>query len=420
LSSVLSLSAFVSTHTTAAALAAVPSSTSSSTMLRSVTTITSQNSNSSIADARNQRFVYGENDALFGYIEDQQGNTPFGKVLDAGTGVHSLRWIATLGGLGRTRNNRTTSHKGLTDFVAVTADETMRHTVQHEMDALGLNHLGKIVIGNWFPAASNNNNSNNNNNNNHNNSHDAGTTDEAALRSIDYDETGQRQLYDTIIADYLIGAMDGFSPYKQDMMLDLLAQRLQPGGRLYIVGLEPIPDSYGTPPNSPQAIISDVRRIRDACILLAGDRCYREYPVEWIERQLHSKQAQPSPPAHTNDSTNNNHSSNTPRLHWLASKQFPILYSHRTIVKQIEVARKKLPQIPSKALARELSNTLRELELRSYAATEQISKTTRIQCGFDYVVSAERSMPDGNSSISNNKGGGDDSSLDHIHTNEEL
>ena len=177
-------------------------------------------------------------------------------------------------------------------------------------------------------------------------------------------------------------------------MLDLLAQRLQPGGRLYIVGLEPIPDSYGgTTPNSPQAIICDVRRIRDACILLAGDRCYREYPVEWIERQLHAKQApspSPAPPAHTNTSSTNNHhssssSSNTPRLHWLASKQFPILYSHRTIVKQIEVARKKLPQIPSKALARELSNTLRELELRSYAATEQISKTTRIQCGFDYV-----------------------------------
>ena len=206
---------FVSTHTTAAAaFAAVPSSTSS-TMLRSVTTSTSTSQNSSsssIADARDQRLVYGANDALFGYIEDQQGHKPFGKVLDAGTGVHSLRWIATLGDLGRTtRNNRTTTsrHKGLTDFVAVTADETMRHTVQHELDALGLNHLGKIVIGNWFPAASNNNNNNNNNNENKN-SNDAGIMDEAALRSIDYDETGQRQLYDTIIADYLIGAMDGF------------------------------------------------------------------------------------------------------------------------------------------------------------------------------------------------------------------
>ena len=206
---------FVSTHTTAAAaFAAVPSSTSS-TMLRSVTTSTSTSQNSSsssIADARDQRLVYGANDALFGYIEDQQGHKPFGKVLDAGTGVHSLRWIATLGDLGRTtRNNRTTTsrHKGLTDFVAVTADETMRHTVQHELDALGLNHLGKIVIGNWFPAAASNNNNNNNKNKNKN-SNDAGTTDEAALRSIDYDETGQRQLYDTIIADYLIGAMDGF------------------------------------------------------------------------------------------------------------------------------------------------------------------------------------------------------------------
>ena len=113
------------------------SSILSSTMLRSVTTSTSQSS--SIADARNQRFVYGENDALFGYIEDQQGNKPFGKVLNAGTGVHSLRWIATLGGLGRTSNS--TSTKGLTKFVAVTADDTIRHTVQHKMDALGPNHL---------------------------------------------------------------------------------------------------------------------------------------------------------------------------------------------------------------------------------------------------------------------------------------
>jgi hypothetical protein len=51
--------------------------------------------------------VFGKDDALFGAIERQQGNTPFGNFLDAGTGMHSLRWIATL------------EAKGMTDFTAV-------------------------------------------------------------------------------------------------------------------------------------------------------------------------------------------------------------------------------------------------------------------------------------------------------------
>jgi hypothetical protein len=53
--------------------------------------------------------VFGKDDALFGAIERQQGNKPFGKFLDAGTGLHSLRWIATL------------EAKGMTDFTAVSS-----------------------------------------------------------------------------------------------------------------------------------------------------------------------------------------------------------------------------------------------------------------------------------------------------------
>ena len=52
-----------------------------------------------------------------------------------------------------------------------------------------------------------------------------------------------------ILADYLIGAMDGFSPFKQDLIFGRLAQHLAPKGVLYIIGLEPIPYSADGPGN---------------------------------------------------------------------------------------------------------------------------------------------------------------------------
>jgi hypothetical protein len=47
-----------------------------------------------ISPAAASCLVYGKDDMLFGCIEEQQGTIPFGNVLDAGTGMHSLRWIA--------------------------------------------------------------------------------------------------------------------------------------------------------------------------------------------------------------------------------------------------------------------------------------------------------------------------------------
>lgn len=50
-----------------------------------------------------------------------------------------------------------------------------------------------------------------------------------------------------------------------------LKKHLNPGGSLYIIGMQPIPDTI----MPPQCIVSEVRRVRDACILLAGHRPYR-------------------------------------------------------------------------------------------------------------------------------------------------
>ena len=271
-----------------------------------------------------QRLVYGRNDALFGAIEKQQGDKPFGAFLDAGTGLHSLRWIATL-------TNELNHPMPMTKFTAITADETMRRNVQEEANALGIANKGDVIIGNWFHP---------------------------------HTPLALNEQYDTILADYLIGAMDGFSPYQQDCMLPKLAALLKPGGRLYVVGLEPIPDSVDGDAN----VICQVRRIRDACILLAGHRCYREYPVEWIHRQFNTT---------------------TPDMRLLRTSKFPILYRHATIVKQINVARSKFRFFPNPEVADAMRKVLDDLEVESLEATQR-SPNGRLQLGFDYVVSAEK------------------------------
>lgn len=268
------------------------------------------------------RLVFGKNDALFGAIEKQQGDKPFGSFLDAGTGLHSLRWIATLSDL---------PNRAMTSYTAITADETMRRNVQDEANALGMAHKGEVIIGNWCHP---------------------------------HTPLQLEARYDTILADYLIGAMDGFSPYQQDCMLPKLAALLKPGGRLYVVGLEPIPDSDDGDAN----VICKVRRVRDACILLAGHRCYREYPVDWIHRQFNTT---------------------TPGMRLLRTSKFPILYRHATIVKQINVARSKFRFFPNPEVADSMRKVLDDLEVESLEATQR-SPNGRLQLGFDYVVSAEK------------------------------
>jgi len=38
--------------------------------------------------------------------------------------------------------------------------------------------------------------------------------------------------------------------------------------------------------SSAESIMVETTRLRDACILLAGHRAYREYPMTWTERML--------------------------------------------------------------------------------------------------------------------------------------
>jgi len=112
---------------------------------------------------------------LFSTIEKFHGGRNWGRLLDAGTGLHSIKWIQTL---------------STTSWNAITADNHMRHQIIS--DQYVNRHIrpsDSVMVGNW----------------------------------MDSDFVNTLGTYDTILADYLIGAVDGFSPYQQDEIVNKYA-----------------------------------------------------------------------------------------------------------------------------------------------------------------------------------------------------
>ena len=168
-------------------------------------------------------------------------------------------------------------------------------------------------------------------------------------------------MYDTILADYLIGAVDGFSPFQQDVIVAKLAQHLNPDGRLYVIGMNPIPD-HATPPAD---VVTEVRRVRDSCILLAGHRPYREFPLDWMNRHL--------------DRAN---------FEVVNTKSFTILHSEESILRQLRVGQSKLPLFPNDELRRGMEAYGLELTERVKTAVRGTA-TGRIPLSYDYVIAAK-------------------------------
>lgn len=244
-------------------------------------------------------------DKLFATIEGWHGDRPWGTLLDAGTGEHSLGWIV---GLETAR------------WTAVTADSARAEGMARGF-ADRRRPLDQVVYGNW--------------------------SDPEFL-------AGER--YDTVIADYLIGSIDGHSPYFQVGMIRRLASVTS--GRLYLVGLEPYPD---TTADEGGRIILEIARVRDACILLAGHRCYREYPAAWVVDQLRAAGM---------------------GIERVAS--FPIRYGRPFIKGQLGICRQKFP-ILDVAVAFSLRQYVDALEAR---ALRHIEAHGPIAFGEDWVVAA--------------------------------
>jgi len=250
-------------------------------------------------------------DILFTAVETMNMPRNWGRFLDSGTGVHSVKWIQKL---------------QTSEWVAITADNSMKASIMNDKD-VKMRPCDKLVVGNWM--------------------------DETFCKSL-----GK---YDTILADYLIGAVDGFSPYYQDVIIDKLKSHLNPGGRLYVIGMNPIPDSAPAPAD----VITEVRRARDSCILLAGHRPYREYPIDWMIRHLEKSQ-----------------------FKVLSKKTYSILHSEESINRQLKVGQTKLPLFKNPALKAGMEDYMAELGERVKSSVRS-TDTGRIPLSFDYVISAQ-------------------------------
>ena len=106
--------------------------------------------------------------ALYRHIENLHAERPWGHVLDAGTGDNSLRWLSSL---------------DTQSWTAVTGSMGEANRTQANI-AHAQRPQDKLVLGNWADR-----------------------------------QFMQGEIFDTVLADYLLGAIEGFSPYFQPYLL---------------------------------------------------------------------------------------------------------------------------------------------------------------------------------------------------------
>ena len=243
-------------------------------------------------------------DAIFAAVEAHEAPFGWGPTLDAGTGVHSLRWLL---------------QTPAAPLTAVTASTSLEQDVRKGL--LAELKQARLVIGNW--------------------------SDPDFL-------AGER--FEVVVADYLLGALDAYQPYGQDLLFPRLRRVVAPGGRLYVVGLEPSPAAASEPWGE---LVLATERLRDAMIRLCGDRCYREFPRVWVERAL-----------------------SRAGFAIEATHVFPIRYGPSWIKRQLGVGRSKLSRIDA-----ELGAALLARAARIEALADAAGKERSVFCA-DYLVVA--------------------------------
>lgn len=249
--------------------------------------------------------------SLFRHIEMLQADTPWGRFLDAGAGVNSALW-----GL----NLHTEAWVGVTASAA--------HAAQIR-DSLGaaLRPNDRLMVSNW--------------------------TDPALLRG---------EVFDTVLADYLLGAIEGFSPYFQGRLFHRLAPHV--GTRLYMVGLDPY--VVGEASGAAGLMVRSIGRFRDACLLLAEETPYREYPAEWVVEQLGQA-----------------------GFIIESARRFPNRYLEKWVDGQIDMGLRRVAKIPDGALAGGLRRRGERLRQDALALCRQEGG---LRHGADYVISARPSQ----------------------------
>lgn len=245
---------------------------------------------------------------LFAHIERLHAGRSWGAMLDAGTGVNSMRWMLRLA------TTRWTAVTGSPDHGA-----QVRRTIGDRARA-----DDRLMVGAW--------------------------QDPGLLAG---------EVFDTVLADYLLGAVEGFAPYFQQGLF----RRLRPhvAGRLYVVGLDPY--VLGRPSTAAEALARDIGRLRDVCLLLAGETPYREYPAEWALERLEAD-----------------------GFRVVSARRFANRYKARWINSQLDMALRRVERLTDAALASALTGRIEALREQ---ALDLAVREDGLRAGHDWVIAAE-------------------------------
>ena len=244
----------------------------------------------------------------FDVVEHLQGGSPWGSVLDAGTGIQSARWMSGLSSASWTAVSADADH------LAATRDAV----------AAAMRPQDRLVQGNW--------------------------RDERLLEG---------EQFDTVFAEYLLGAIEGYAPYFQGSLFSRLRPMVR--GRIYVIGIDP----YVTGPADSDGadMVQKIGRFRDGCALLAGVTPYREFPAEWVLEQLARV-----------------------GLRVVFARRFPNIYDMRWVDRQFRDVELLIEPMADRDLARALA--AQAMLLRS-KADELCARQGGLPHGHDYVIAAE-------------------------------
>lgn len=166
------------------------------------------------------------------------------------------------------------------------------------------------------------------------------------------------ETFDTMLLDYFIGAMEAYAPYFQDQVIQHLRPKVRQ--RLYLIGVDP----YVCQPMADEAghIIREIGGLRDSCLMLAGERPYREFPMEWVTDQLGKAS-----------------------FRVLSARRFPNVYREHFIHAQLDLCLSRLEHLQSFELQEALRHQIERVRVRALAHARA---NNGLRCGADYVVSA--------------------------------
>jgi len=245
---------------------------------------------------------------IFACIEAMQGDAPYGRVLDAGTGPRSIGWLTKL---------------DTYSWTAVTGAKAMAAQVKQFLGDRQ-RPQDRLVVGNW--------------------------NNPKLLAG---------EQFDTVLAENLLGSIEGFAPYFQTELFARL--RALTAKRLYVVGMEPY--VVDRPKDPAGVLIWEIGRYRDACLTLSGQRHYREFPLNWVLAQLQRSGFKP-----------------------VGVRKVAIGFKSDFAKGQIDLCRPPLERMADKALGQALITHGEELKRRALAHIESNGSLTN---GSFHVIAAD-------------------------------